>query len=149
MAGIFQQIVLILYLNLNLKNTKALQSIWNTHQYCGATIANPILNDYFLKAWWNVLLLRSSLEGSAWIWRNKLKQIIKNLTNKTIFYTNYYFRIMFPRTLPDSKVHRANMDPTGVPSAPDGPMLPHEPCYQGSSALMSFNQNGPMSNHQS
>ena len=30
--------------------------------------------------------------------------------------------------LPDSKVHGANMGPTWVLSAPDGP---HEPCYQG------------------
>ena len=29
---------------------------------------------------------------------------------------------------PDSKVHEANMGPTWVLSAPDGP---HEPCYQG------------------
>ena len=32
-------------------------------------------------------------------------------------------------TNPDSKVHGANMGPTWVLSAPDGP---HEPCYQGS-----------------
>ena len=32
---------------------------------------------------------------------------------------------------PDSKVHGANMGPTWVLSAPDGP---HEPCYQGRSS---------------
>ena len=32
----------------------------------------------------------------------------------------------------DSKVHGANMGPTWVLSAPDGPKCwPHEPCYQG------------------
>ena len=33
-----------------------------------------------------------------------------------------------PEPIPDSKVHGANMGPTWVLSAPDGP---HEPCYQG------------------
>ena len=34
----------------------------------------------------------------------------------------------------DSKVHGANMGPTWVLSAPDGP---HVPCYQGSNGLIS------------
>ena len=34
--------------------------------------------------------------------------------------------------IPDSKVHGANMGPTWVLSAPDGPHAgSHEPCYQG------------------
>ena len=71
---------------MNLKNTKALQSIWPTHQ-CGVAITNPISNDYFLKAWWNMLLLRPTLECSIWIWRNKLKQIMNDLTKqKDILY---------------------------------------------------------------
>ena len=33
---------------------------------------------------------------------------------------------------PDSKIHGANMGPTWVLSAPDGPHVgPREPCYQG------------------
>ena len=46
------------------------------------------------------------------------------------------FRFIFQEiicdTIPDSKVHGANMGPTWVLSAPDGPHVsPHEPCYQG------------------
>ena len=34
--------------------------------------------------------------------------------------------------IPDSNVHGANMGPTWVLSASDGPHVgPHEPCYQG------------------
>ena len=36
--------------------------------------------------------------------------------------------LAYPLNSPDSKVHGANMGPTWVLSAPDGP---HEPCYQG------------------
>ena len=42
-------------------------------------------------------------------------------------------QVWFRYALPDSKVHGANMGPTWVLSAPDGPPCwPHEPCYQGS-----------------
>ena len=34
---------------------------------------------------------------------------------------------------PDSKVHRANMGPTWVLLAPDGP---HVPCYQGTDKMV-------------
>ena len=36
---------------------------------------------------------------------------------------------MAQQAYPDSKIHGANMGPSWVRSAPDGP---HEPCYQGS-----------------
>ena len=35
------------------------------------------------------------------------------------------------REAPDSKVHGTNMGPTWVLSAQLGPILAHEPCYQG------------------
>ena len=39
-------------------------------------------------------------------------------------------QIMSLQVTPDSKVHGANMGPTWVLSAPDGPHIgPHEPCY--------------------
>ena len=41
---------------------------------------------------------------------------------------NQVLHAPFQIQLPDSKVHGANMGPTWVLSAPDGP---HEPCFQG------------------
>ena len=73
-----------------------------------------------------------NIDISQWWGSEELTETHQNV-NKCIFLKIYEWFIMFP----DSKVHGANMGPTWVLSAPDGPHVgPQEPCYNALSLLL-------------
>ena len=62
-------------------------------------------------------------------WPLKMKRFIWNIQNFCDDVTRQ--STVQISMFPDSKVHGPNMGPTWVLSAPDGPHVEHEPCYQG------------------
>ena len=66
----------------------------------------------------SVIITDANLMDFSWI-----KKLHLPISSEIPFRTMHQFDVN-----PDSKVHGANMGPTWVLSAPDGP---HEPCYQG------------------